>query len=189
MVATMVKSRVVMRPGMSSGTLRRNSVRNSPAPSTRAASSISVGTAWAAKVHIRYSPKGEISDGMITAHGVLVSPILLNIRNVGTASAVGGTATAPMTIAKTAFLPTKSNLASPYPPSRARNVAPPAPTTTYSRVLSSQRVKMPSLYVKVSAMLLKNANLPSSNQSPKEENRPSWVLVELISSQTSGNSE
>ena len=49
---------------------------------------------------------------MITAHGVLVSPILLNIRKVGTARAVPGTATAPMTTAKTARLPGKSNFAS-----------------------------------------------------------------------------
>ena len=49
----------------------------------------------------------------MTAQGVSVSPILLNIRNVGTASAVAGTATAPMTTANTAFLPAKSNLARP----------------------------------------------------------------------------
>ena len=50
---------------------------------------------------------------MITAHGVLVRPSLLNIRKVGTASAVPGTATAPITTAKTARLPGKSNFASP----------------------------------------------------------------------------
>jgi hypothetical protein len=49
---------------------------------------------------------------MITAQGVSVSPILLNIRKVGTASAVPGTATAPMTTAKTPRRPGKSNLAS-----------------------------------------------------------------------------
>lgn len=49
---------------------------------------------------------------MITDHGVLVSPIRLNMRKVGTARAVPGTAMAPMTIAKTARLPGKSNLAS-----------------------------------------------------------------------------
>lgn len=79
----------------------------------RAASSSSVGIASAANVHMRYSPNGEISDGMMTAHGVLVRPILLNMRNVGTASAVPGTATAPMTTAKTHRLPGNRNFASP----------------------------------------------------------------------------
>lgn len=58
-----------------------------------------------ANTHIRYRPNGETSEGMITAHGVSVSPILLNIRNVGTARAVPGTATAPMTTAKMARFP------------------------------------------------------------------------------------
>ena len=91
----------------------RKKVRSSPEPSIRAASSSSVGIASAAKTHIRYRPNGEIRDGMITAHGVSVRPNLLNIRKVGTASAIAGTATAPMTTAKTARLPGKSNLARP----------------------------------------------------------------------------
>ena len=62
---------------------------------------------------MRYRPNGEISDGMITDHGVLVRPIWLNMRNVGTASAVPGTATAPMTIANTALLPGNENFARP----------------------------------------------------------------------------
>ena len=47
------------------------------------------------------------------AHGVFVSPSWLNIRNVGTASAVPGTAIAPSTTAKIARRPLKRNFASP----------------------------------------------------------------------------
>ena len=65
------------------------------APSILAASRSSSGTASVAYTQIRYRPNGWISDGMMIAHGVSVSPILENIRNVGTASAVPGTATAP----------------------------------------------------------------------------------------------
>ena len=62
---------------------------------------------------MRYRPNGLISDGRMTAHGVFVRPSWLNIRKVGTARAVPGTATAPSTTAKTAFLPGKLNLARP----------------------------------------------------------------------------
>jgi hypothetical protein len=50
---------------------------------------------------------------MMIAHGVSVSPSSANIRKVGTASAVVGTAIAPITMAKTRRLPGKPNLASP----------------------------------------------------------------------------
>src|SRR5699024_2118571 len=160
-------------------------MRHSPAPSTRAASRSSFGTASVAKVHIRYSPNGEINEGMITDHGVLVSPIWLNIKKVGTASAVPGTAMAPRTTAKTPRLPGKLNLARAYPPITARNVAPPAPTTTYKRPFRVQRPHTPSLYARVAWMFSHRAQSPE-NHRPKEENRLSWVLVALTSSQISG---
>ncbi|VWQ16336.1 hypothetical protein BIFLH24_00604 [Bifidobacterium breve] len=87
-------------------------VRNSDAPSTRAASRSSVGTACSLKIHIRYRPNGEISDGMIMAHGVLVRPSLANRRNCGTARAMPGTEIEPMITANTALRPGKRNLAS-----------------------------------------------------------------------------
>ncbi len=91
-------------------------VRNSPPapPSMRAASRTSVGDGLKGVDPHQVEPNGLIRDGMMTDHGVFVSPpIWLNMRNVGTARAVPGIATAPRTTAKTPRLPGKSNLASP----------------------------------------------------------------------------
>ncbi len=118
-------------------------MRNSPAPSIRAASSSSVGTASGAYTQIRYSPNGLTRDGRMTDQGVLVRCRSLNSRKVGTASAVPGTATAPSTTANTRALAGEVVLRQPVPASVARKVAPPAPTTTYSTVFPSQRTKMP----------------------------------------------
>jgi hypothetical protein len=143
-VATIAKSATVTMPGVSSFSEMVKNVRISLAPSMRAASSSSFGTDSSVYTQIRYRPNGLISEGMMIAHGVLVRPRLLNSRNVGTASAVPGTAIAPSTTAKYALRPGKPYFARPYPASVARSVAPPAPTTTYSRVLPSQRRKIPS---------------------------------------------
>jgi hypothetical protein len=74
----------------------------------------------------------------MTAQGLFVIPSWLNNRNVGTASAVPGTATAAMMTPNAAFLPGKSNFARAYPPRVARSVAPPAPMTTYRRVFANE---------------------------------------------------
>src|SRR5436305_14123636 len=106
----------------------------------------------------------------MTADGVLVKPIAENNRNVGTASAVGGIAIAPSTTAKTTRRPRNRYLASPYPPAVASSVAPPAPTTTYRTVFPSQRRKIPSRQVKVSAML-ENTEKEWPNSRPGAVNR------------------
>lgn len=59
------------------------------------------------------------------------------------------------------------------------------PSTTYSRVFSSQRTKMPSWYVNVSWMFSQRANL-WLNHRPDEVASPSWVLVALMTSHTRG---
>jgi len=143
-VATIVNRAVVTIPGASSGRDTWKNVRNSPAPSTRAASSSSVGTAWSEKIHIRYRPNVDTRLGMIMAHGVFVRFSLANSRNCGTARAMPGTEMAPMITANTALRPGKRNFARPYPPMMASRVAPPAPTTTYRIVFRNQRPKMPS---------------------------------------------
>ena len=111
-VATIVNRAVVTMPGANSGRDTWKNVRNSEAPSTRAASSNSVGTACSEKIHIRYKPNGLINDGMIMAHGVFVRLSLANSRNCGTANAMPGTLIAPMMTANTALRPGKRNFAS-----------------------------------------------------------------------------
>ena len=111
-VATIVNRLVVTMPGASRGRLTWKNVRNSPAPSTLAASSSSVGTACSLKIHIRYRPNGLIRLGMIIDQGVFVRPSWANRRNCGTASAVPGTLIEPMMTANTALRPGKRNLAS-----------------------------------------------------------------------------
>ena len=61
----------------------------------------------------------------------------------------------------------------------ASRVAPPAPTTTYRSVLSSQRPKMPSWYVNTVAMLSNRANvLPKPR--PNVLVKSACVFVALI---------
>ena len=110
-VATIVNRAVVTMPGANNGRLICQNVRNSEAPSTRAASSSSWGTACSLKIHIRYRPNGLIKLGIIMAHGVFVKPNLANRRNWGTAKAMPGTLIAPMMTANTALRPGKRNLA------------------------------------------------------------------------------
>ena len=112
-VATIENRAVVTMPGASNGSDTWKNVRNSPAPSTRAASSSSVGTACSEKIHIRYRPNVDTRDGMIMAHGVFVRFSFANSRNCGTASAMPGTLIAPMMTTNTALRPGKRNFASP----------------------------------------------------------------------------
>ena len=98
-------------PGANNGRLICQNVRNSEAPSTRAASSSSWGTACSLKIHIRYRPNGLIKLGIIMAHGVFVKPNLANRRNWGTAKAMPGTLIAPMMTTNTALRPGKRNFA------------------------------------------------------------------------------
>src|SRR5690625_7741049 len=70
----------------------------------------------------------------------------------------------------------------------ARNVAPPAPTTTYSTVFANQRTKTPLLYSSAARMFSHNAKSPE-NQRPKLLSRDPWVFVALMNSQIRGINE
>src|SRR5689334_236143 len=125
-------------------------------------------------MRIRYRPNGLTNDGRITAHGVLVRPTFANSRYVGIASAVVGTMMAPSTRLNAARSPRKRNLAKPYPPAAAARAAPTALTTAYITVLSNQRGKTPSSWVRVDPMFANSWGL-RENHSPNVVNR-SWVL-------------
>src|SRR5690625_1826407 len=70
----------------------------------------------------------------------------------------------------------------------ARNVAPPAPTTTYSTVFANQRTKTPLLYSRAARIFSHNAKSPE-NQRPKLLSREPWVFVALINNQIRGINE
>ena len=74
----------------------------------------------------------------MTASGVFVRPILLNIRYSGIASAVVGTITAPSTNQNSSSLPRNANFANPYPAAAASSAAPIALTNEYTSVLRNQ---------------------------------------------------
>ena len=63
----------------------------------------------------RNTPNGDTHDGMMTAHGVLTSPIEWNIRYSGTVISATGNSSPARTMPCTTTPPGVRNLLRPYP--------------------------------------------------------------------------
>jgi hypothetical protein len=121
------------------------------------------------------------SDGMITAHGVVREAELGEQQELRDGE--GGARAprpAPITVAKTPLRPGKSNFARPYPASAARNGGSAGAARRRTAGCCQPAEEDPVVVRERVLMLSKSANLPSSNQSPNDVNRPSWVFVELM---------
>ena len=101
----------VASAGLHSGSMMLQKIRNSPAPSTRAAWISSSGSDRK-NCRIRKTPNGPARNGRISPGKVLTIPRLLTSTNSGTKVTTPGTIRVPSTRAKMTRLPGKCSLAS-----------------------------------------------------------------------------
>ena len=100
----------VIRIGVSTGTTIWRKIRPSPAPSTRAASSISSGME-SAYWRTRKMPKMLVATGTSTPAKLLIRPISFSIRNKGSIVTWPGMTSAATSSWKMRSRPLKRNLA------------------------------------------------------------------------------
>jgi hypothetical protein len=110
-IVTNWNRKIVTRAGTIIRVAIEPKMRRSPAPSIRAASRTSSGTAAFAWIRARYTPKGLTMLGSSTAQYVPVSPIALRRKYSGKAMIVAGTSTPPRMIENSVSLPRNANFA------------------------------------------------------------------------------
>ena len=136
-----LKAASVTRIGRSSGSTTLRKIWNSPAPSTRAASSSSSGMPRA-YWRIMKMPKMLASAAIMTPHGVLTRPRPRTIRNNGSMPTWAGTTSPTTSSWKTRSRPAKRSFANAYPARALMNSETIVVTPEISRLLRKFRSRL-----------------------------------------------